>query len=99
MTNSYLAWMPAGAQMNHGSSSAHVQWFSCQNGGADDHVVIIQHHKDLSCKKGGNYKRESTTELEEFGCCYYCHLGVQAQVLGSLQGHRPSTLAVSVPLK
>ena len=33
--NSYLAWMLAGAQMNHGGSSAHVQWFSHQNGGAD----------------------------------------------------------------
>ena len=49
--------------------------------------------------EGGNYKRGSATKLEEFGCCYYCHLGVQAQVLGSLQSHRPSTLAVSVPLK
>ena len=49
--------------------------------------------------EGGNYKRGSTTELEEFSCCYYCHLGVQAQVLGSLQSHRPSTSAVSVPLK
>ena len=48
--------------------------------------------------EGGNYKRGSATELEEFGCCYYCHLGVQAQVLGSLQSHRPSTLAVLVPL-
>ena len=33
--NGYLAWMLLGAQMNHGSSSVHVQWFSCQNGGAD----------------------------------------------------------------
>ena len=49
--------------------------------------------------EGGNYKRRSATELEEFGCCYYCHLGVQAQVLGSLQSHRPSTLAVLVPLE
>ena len=49
--------------------------------------------------EGGNYKRGSATKLEEFSCCYYCHLGVQAQVLGSLQSHRPSTLAVSVPLK
>ena len=49
--------------------------------------------------KGVNYKRVSATELEEFGCHYYCCLGVQAQVLGSLQSHRPSTLAVSVPLK
>ena len=38
--NGYLAWMPAGVQMNHGSSSAHVQWFSCQNGGADICDVI-----------------------------------------------------------
>ena len=49
--------------------------------------------------KRANYKRGSTTELEEFGCCYYCCLGVQAQVLGSLQSHRPSTSAVSVPLE
>ena len=49
-------------------------------------------------RKGGNYKRGSATELEKFACCYYCCLGVQAQVLGSLQSHRPSTSAVSVPL-
>ena len=54
----------------------------------------------ISCAlEGGNYKRGSTTELEEFDCCYYSCLGVQAQVLGSLQSHRPSTLAVLVPLK
>ena len=35
ITNGYLAWMPAGVQMNHGSSSVHVQWFSHQIGGAD----------------------------------------------------------------
>ena len=34
--NSYLAWM----QTNHGSSSAHVQWFSHQNGGADIRDII-----------------------------------------------------------
>ena len=28
--------------------------------------------------EGGNYKRGSAAKLEEFGCCYYCHLGVQA---------------------
>ena len=49
--------------------------------------------------EGGYYKRGSTTELEEFGYCYYCHLGVSTQVLGSLQSHRPSTSAVSVPLE
>ena len=30
--------------------------------------------------EGGNFKKGSATKLEEFGCCYYCHLGVQAQV-------------------
>ena len=37
--------------------------------------------------EGGNYKRGSATDLEEFGCCYYCCLGVSAQVLGSLPSH------------
>ena len=49
--------------------------------------------------EGGNYKRESATKLKEFGCCYYCCLGVLTQVLGSLQSHRPSISAVLVPLK
>ena len=47
----------------------------------------------------GDYKRGSATELEEFGCCYYCRLGVSAKALGSLPSHRPSTSAVSVPLE
>ena len=38
--NGYLAWMPAGMQMNFGGSSVHAQWFSCQNGGADIHDII-----------------------------------------------------------
>ena len=38
--NGYLAWMPAGVQMNHGSSSAHAQWLSHRNGGADNFDVI-----------------------------------------------------------
>ena len=49
--------------------------------------------------EGGNYKRGSATELEEFGCCYYCCLGVLAQMLGSLLSHRPSTSAVLVSLE
>ena len=49
--------------------------------------------------EGGNYKKGSATELKEFGCCYYCCLGISTHVLGSLQSHRPSTLAVSVPLE
>ena len=28
-------------QMNYGGSSAHVQWFSCQNIRADDSDIII----------------------------------------------------------
>ena len=38
--NGYLAWMLAGVQMNRGSSSVHVQWFSHQNNGADYHDNI-----------------------------------------------------------
>ena len=38
--NGYLAWMLAGVQTNQASSSAHAQWFSHQNGGADDHDII-----------------------------------------------------------
>ena len=49
--------------------------------------------------EGGKYKRGSAMELEEFSCCYYCHLGVLAQALGSLPSHRPSTSAISVPLE
>ena len=37
----FLVWMLVGVQTNHGSSSMHAQWFSCQNGEADDHDVII----------------------------------------------------------
>ena len=63
-------------------------------------ITSLNDVTSISCAlKGGNYKRGSATELEEFGCCYYCCLGVQAQVLGSLQSHRPSTSAVSVPLE
>ena len=29
------------AQMNHGSSAAHVQWFSCLKIREDDHDIII----------------------------------------------------------
>ena len=38
--NSYLVWMPAGAQADHGSPSVHAQWFSHQNGGADIYDII-----------------------------------------------------------
>ena len=48
--------------------------------------------------EGGNYKRGSATELEEFSCCYYCHLGVQAQVLGSLQTTDPLPQLSRCPL-
>ena len=36
-----LAWMPADMQMNHGSSDAHVQQFSCKKIRADDHDISI----------------------------------------------------------
>ena len=38
--NGYLVWTLVGMQMNPGSSSVHVQWFSHQNGGADVHDII-----------------------------------------------------------
>ena len=38
--NGCLAWMLAGVQTNHGSSSVHAQWFSHQNGGADICEII-----------------------------------------------------------
>ena len=97
--NGYLAWMLVGVQMNRGSSSAHVQWLSHLIGGADDCDIINDVTRISHAIEGGNYKRGSATELEEFGCCYYYHWGVSAQVLASLPSHRPSTLAVSVPLK
>ena len=65
------------------------KWWSRLSCTSLNDVTMFSH-----ARKGGNYKRGSTTKLEEFGCCYYCHLGVLAQALGSLQSHRPSTLAV-----
>ena len=38
--NGYLAWMLVGVQTNHGGWSAHVQWFSHQNDGADNRDII-----------------------------------------------------------
>ena len=34
-------WMPVDAQMNHGSSNVHAQWFSLQKIQADDHDIMI----------------------------------------------------------
>ena len=45
---------------------------------------------------GGNYKREHDRALQ---LLRYCCLGVLTLVFGSLTSHRPSTLAVSVPLE
>ena len=53
--------------------------------------------KRVSCAiVGGNYKREHDQAL---GLLHYCHLGVLTLVFGSLTSHRPSTLAVPVPLE
>ena len=49
--------------------------------------------------EGGNYKKENTTEPLGLLLLLYCHLGVLAQVFGSLTRHRPSTSAISVPLE
>ena len=48
---------------------------------------------------GGNYKRRVQLNHGARCCCCYCHLGVLTQVFGSLASHRPSTLAVSVPIE
>ena len=37
----YSVWMPADVLTNYGSSSLHVQWFSCQNIRADNCDIII----------------------------------------------------------
>ena len=98
--NGYLAWMLAGVQTNHGSSSAHVPVVFSTKMVEQTIVTSLNDVTRIShVIEGGNYKRGSTTELEEFGCCYYCHLGVSAQALGSFPSHRPSTLAVSVSLE
>ena len=34
-------WMLVDLQTNHGGSNVHVQWFSHQKIGADDHDIII----------------------------------------------------------
>ena len=39
-------------------SSVHVQWFSHWKSSADNHDIILWHHKDLSCYWGGNYIRK-----------------------------------------
>ena len=44
--------MPVDAQMNYGSSSVHLQWFSCWNIRADNHDIIRWHHEGLSCYSG-----------------------------------------------
>ena len=72
--------MPADVQMNYGSSSAHVQWFSHWNIGEDDHDVIIWCHEVLLCYRGRELYKESVTEPWGFGCCYYCHLGVLTSI-------------------
>ena len=43
-----LAWTPAHAQTNTGSSDTHAQWFSHWKIRADDHDFIMWHHEDLS---------------------------------------------------
>ena len=43
-------------------SSAHAQWFSHQNDGADYHDIIKRCHENGSCKKGREYKVGSIVE-------------------------------------
>ena len=88
--------MPADAQMNHGSSPADAQWFSCQK---LEQMIMTSLYDVMRVSHaivGGNYKRENDRAS---GLLHYCHLGVFMQVFGSLTSHRPSTLAVSVPFE
>ena len=87
-------WMPADLQTNHSSSNAHVQWFSHQKNGQDDHDIIMGCHEDLSC-----CKREETIKGEHdqtLGLLLLSSGCSGAEHLGYLASHRPSTLAVSV---
>ena len=54
-----LAWMPVDAQMNHGSSNVHAQWYSHWKIRADNHDVMRISH----AIKGGNYKRRALPNL------------------------------------
>ena len=59
--------MPADVQMNHGSSDAHVQWFSHCKIRADFHDVMIRHHEDVLCYRGRELQKENTSKPR--GCC------------------------------
>ena len=79
--------MPADVQMNHGSSTAYVQWFSCRKFRADDHDIIMWCHEGLLCYSRRELQKESMTK--PWGCCY-CHLGDLTQAFGSF--NKPQTL-------
>ena len=84
--------MPADAQTNYGISSVHVQWFPTRR--SEQTIVTSQNDITLiSCAiLEEKYKRRA-------------HMNLRAVIwvsgtewLGLLISHRPSTLAISVPL-
>ena len=89
------AWMPVDVQMNISSSGACMH--SGFPTGRSVQMIMMSFHDvmRISCAiEGGNYKRRAL--LKPWGC----HLGILVlSVWGLLTCHRPSTLAVSVPLK
>ena len=87
------AWMPADTQMNHGSSNAHVQFPT----GKSEQTIMMSLYDVMRIShaiEGGNYKRRAQPNIRALlsGCSGTKHLGL-------LASHRPSTSAVSVPLK
>ena len=87
--NVYLAWKLAGLQTNHGGSLHMHSGFPAKMVEQTMMTSLNDIMRISHVIEGGNYKRGSTTKLEEFGCCYYCHLGVSAQVLGLYQATDP----------
>ena len=56
--------MPADMQMTIGSLSAHAQWCSCQNNGADYCDIIKQRHENLSCIKGREVQKGKLSQTQ-----------------------------------
>ena len=89
-----LAVTPADAQMNYGVSSVHVH-SGFPAGRSELTIVTPQNEVTVISHAilGGKYKRRAHTNLSD------CHLGfLVLEWLGLLISHRPSTLAISVPV-
>ena len=81
------AWMPANMQTNSGTSDVHAQWFPT---GRSEQTIMMSFHDvmRISCAiEGRNYQASGLSS----GSSDTKHSGL-------LTSHRPSTLAISVPL-